>query len=66
MKPLELLDVIQIESEGDMDTFNMISDLLTEEDGLESLYNMDNKKELTEIYKKDKDIKKIKSLIKNR
>ena len=66
MKPLELLDVIQIESEGDMDTFNMISDLLTEEDGLESLYNLDNKKELTEIYKKDKDIKKIKSLIKNR
>ncbi len=66
MKPLGLLDVIQIESEGDMDTFNMISDLLTEEDGLESLYNMDNKKELTEIYKKDKDIKKIKSLIKNR
>lgn len=66
MKPLELLDVIQIESEGDMDTFNMISDLLTEEDGLESLYNMDNKKELTEIYKKDKDIKKIKSFIKNR
>ena len=66
MKPLELLDVIQIESEGDMDTFNMISDLLTEEAGLESLYNMDNKKELTEIYKKDKDIKKIKSLIKNR
>ncbi len=66
MKPLELLDVIQIESEGDMDTFNMISDLLTEEDGLESLYNMNNKKELTEIYKKDKDIKKIKSLIKNR
>ena len=65
MKPLELLDVIQIESEGDMDTFNMISDLLTEEDGLESLYNMNNKKELTEIYKKDKDIKKIKSLIKN-
>lgn len=65
MKPLELLDVIRIESEGDMDTFNMISDLLQEED-LSILNNLDNKKELTEIYKNDKDISKIKSLIKNR
>ena len=65
MKPLELLDVIRIESEGNMDTFNMISDLLQEED-LSILNNLDNKKELTEIYKNDKDISKIKSLIKNR
>lgn len=66
MKPLELLDVIQIQSEGDMDAFNMISDLLQEEDGLEYLGDLTNTKELAKEYQKDKDINKIKSKIRGK
>lgn len=66
MEPLELLDVIRIQSEGDMDSFNMISDLLTEEDGLDLFNKMDNVKELTEDYKEHKDINRIKTKIKDK
>ena len=63
MEPLELLDVIRIQSEGDMDSFNMISDLLTEEDGLSLLGKLDNVKDFAKEYSKDKDINKVKDKI---
>ncbi len=66
MDRLDLLDVIQIKSEGDMDSFNMISDLLTEEDGLELFNKLDNPKELAKDYSVTKDINKVKEKIRKK